>query len=991
MTLDGCVSALAGKAPKLLDTRGLCPFSGLILPGPDSEYDSKGAPKLPNEDFRVNVLRSYNILDTAPEARFDRLTSLAARIFKAKASLVTLVDSERVWFKSNVGFEGCDEVPRHTSFCPYVTLPTSSPCLVVLDATKDGRFSQNPLVTGEPHMRFYAGVPLETEGGFVLGSFCLVDFEPRESFSQHDQELLIGLAKLAVQEIEKHNKAAELQRLQHKRFEEDKRGLLQAIDAFSEGLVLCDVSQKGQPIVFVNEGWEKITGYSAQDSLGQHCGSLLQGPLTSLETIETIRSACQEGRPTSVETLNYRKDGTPFWNWLRIRPVVGTNFGLEGLGRNGGSDGDGRYYFGILSDCTRRKEKELELEAIRLREMEAEASVRAKRSFVANISHELRTPMNAILACSQLLTDMSSLTDEQRELSRMIQGSGQQLLRLINDILDFSKMDAGKMELKCAEFNLWGCLDYCTEMLAMRCESKGLDLSYNMDESVPDWIWTDEVRLSQILTNLLSNAAKFTEEGGEVEVSVSAVKKSSRKRVSIDSADAPISPRNTNAKTYPEESANLPEYEIIIAVRDTGIGIPADFQEVLFDAFTQCDNSRTKKYEGTGLGLAISRDLAERMGGRMWVESMEGKGSTFYISIFARGSMRESSGAPLSPQQSLRRAPTPVTGKRALLVGARKSFQKMVGSMLKTWGVEITAAESLEDLQDLLGEEESKANGTKKNGRVCLDTNGLSRGFDVVLVDTFDLGRKAERKPGEFEFQNGSKDEARNRHLALVRASCQLAERWPTFLLTSKETRQLCSQSWRGMENVVFLSRPVRVNPFYATLSQTLAQQDPPSPLTTPRSLLDMMASHEVGGVADQSLEILVVEDNKVNQRVLNKVLKSLEYQRIRTAGNGREVLKLLRQQPADVVLMDVQMPEMDGLTATTRIRADFPEDEQPLVVALTADVGNDIEKECREAGMISYLSKPVQKDQLQRLLAKCGYYKQHPLERKMLKWIDAT
>ncbi|GAQ81462.1 Putative histidine kinase containing cheY-homologous receiver domain [Klebsormidium nitens] len=953
------------------------------MPGPDSVYDPKGAPKLRNEDFRINVLHSYNILDTEPEARFDRLTALAARIFKAKASLVTLVDSERVFFKSNTGsFEGCGEVPRSTSFCPFVTLPTSKPCLVVLDASKDGRFHKNPLVCGEPHMRFYAGVPLETEGGFVLGSFCIVDFEPRESFSEEEQEMLVGLAKLAIQEIEKHNRAAELQRLQQKKFEEDKRGLLQAIDAFSEGLVLVDVSQKGQPIVFVNEGWEKITGYSANESRGQHCGSLLQGPLTSLETTHTITQACKEGRPASVEILNYRKDGTPFWNWLRIRPVEGSNFGLSEDTRNG----QGRYYFGILSDCTRRKEKELELEAIRLRELEAEASVRAKRSFVANISHELRTPMNAILACSQLLTDMPSLTDDQRELSRMIQGSGQQLLRLINDILDFSKMDAGKMELRCAEFNLWGCLDYCVEMLAMRCESKGLDLSYNMDESVPDWIWADDVRLSQILTNLLSNAAKFTEEGGEIEVSVSAVRRSPR-RTSSDGAGAPSSAGRNSA---PENSAHLPEYEVTFAVRDTGIGIPAAFQEVLFDAFTQCDNSRTKKYEGTGLGLAISRDLAERMGGRMWVESEEGKGSTFYVSIFARGSMRESSGVALSPEQAVCRAATPVTGKRALLVGGRNTFQRMVGSMLRVWGLEVSVAASVEELHGLLGPAEKGRLQAPSNGRkfVRVDVGGSQgKPFDVVIVDCFDTVKRT--KHG----RKGAVDGGANGRTApadLVALGCQLAERVPTFLLTSKDTKSLISQ-WADMENAVCLSRSIRINLLYATLLQRLAHQDPLSPLTTPRSLLDSIASDYAEGGDATSLEILVVEDNKVNQRVLNKVLKSLDYDKIRTAGNGREVLELLRQQPADVVLMDVQMPEMDGLTATTRIKADISDEDQPMVIALTADVGNDIEKECREAGMISYLSKPVQKSKLEKLLAKCGYYKQHRSERKMLKWIDAS
>nr|AML77081.1 putative LOV domain-containing protein [Interfilum paradoxum] len=965
-------------------TSGLCggamvphgpPLVGPPRPGPDAEFDPKGAPIPTNEEFRIQVLRSYNILDTEPELRYDRLTSLASMIFHTPVALVSLVDEQRQWFKSNLGLPGCYETDRASSFCAFAMLPSTDPVLVVCDALKDGRFCLNPLVTGDPHIRFYAGAPLVTQGNFVLGSLCIIDFKPREKFTNEEQEMLMSLAQLVVLEIEKHSRALELQRLQVERFEEDKRGLLQAIDAFSEGLVLADVSQKGQPIVFVNEGWETITGYSIQEVLGLHCGSLLEGPLTDIETKKTIADACREERSVSVEILNYRKDGSPFWNWLRIRPVVfpkGTSFG-------GGDNSEmtRRYYFGILSDCTLRKEKELELETIRLQELEAEASVRTKRSFVANISHEIRTPMNAILACSQLLTDMPSLTDEQRELSQMIQGSGQQLLSLINDILDFSKMDAGKMELKAAEFNVWGCIDFCMEMLVLRCESKGLYLSYNIDESVPDWIWADEVRLRQILTNLLSNSAKFTDEGGEVEVSVSA--KRARRRISKEGFDevGPSGPSTTSPAV--DGKADLPEYELTLAVRDTGIGIPAGFQKMLFDAFTQCDNSRTRRYEGTGLGLAISKDLAERMGGTMWVESEEGIGSTFYVTITAPGSMQSTSGRHLSLNQKLPRQSTPITGKRALLVGARAPFHRMVGSMLKAWGVEVCIAASEAQL-GALASAPLPVTAASNGARPCLDLMEIDKSvgnFDVIIVDSPVTGRVFEsEKLGEIL------DDNRNA-IALMQRGCSLGGHVPTLLLTSKNTKNVFSLDADLMGHVMCVSRPVRINPFYSTLLQVLTNVSPATPLTSPVGTLlieDRPAA---------PLQITVVEDNLVNQKVLHKVLRSLKYENIRTANNGLEVLQLMKEHSADVVLMDVQMPEMDGLTATSRIKADFPEERQPMVIALTADVGNDIENECREAGMIGYLSKPVRKSQLENLLRKCLYYKQHPAERRTLKWID--
>ncbi|GAQ84739.1 Putative histidine kinase containing cheY-homologous receiver domain [Klebsormidium nitens] len=1001
------------------------PVGFVMRPGPESEYDPQGAPKPSNEEFRVNVLRSYNILDTEPEPRYDRLTALASMIFHTTVSLITLTDSEITQWKSNTGFAGAPrEVPRWLSFCQYVILPSVDPVLVVCDALKDGRFCKNPLVIGEPHIRFYAGAPLVTQGNFVLGSLCIIDFEPRDQFTAEEQEMLISLAQLVVLEIEKHTRALELQRLQVERFEEDKRGLLQAIDAFSEGLVLCDVSQKGQPIVFVNEGWETITGYSIQDVLGLHCGSLLEGPLTDIKAKQLIAAACQEGSSASVEILNYRKDGTPFWNWLRIRPVVfpkGTSFGGDGP-----ADISSRYYFGICSDCTLRKEKELELEAIRLQELEAEASVRAKRSFVANISHEIRTPMNAILACSQLLTDMASLTDEQRELSQMIQGSGQQLLSLINDILDFSKMDAGKMELKASEFNLWGCLDFCMEMLVLKCENKGLYLSYNMDESVPDWIWADEVRLRQILTNLLSNSAKFTDEGGEVEVSVSA--KRLRRQLSKEGFDGPLSPRGgAPSGTGFDESGDLPEYRITIAVRDTGIGIPVTFQKMLFEAFTQCDNSRTRRYEGTGLGLAISKDLAERMGGKMWVESEEGVGSTFFVTITARGSMQPSTGRSLSPQEILHRPSTAIVGKKALLVGTRGAFHRMVGSMLRAWGLDVSVATSVEELEALAGgrgvevsvseaDASVEASTSGAGERVSANREGVSgntegvstygegvsakrqgvsangwggrlermdvdqgRSFDLFVVDSPVAGRVFDTR--KLEALMAESREA----IELMHRACALGRGIPTVLLTSKNTRNVFQFDMEAMERVICVSQPVRINPFYTTLLQTLANESPAAPLTSPSAL----PANGTPPPHDVPLQIFVVEDNLVNQKVLHKVLKSLGYEDIRTACNGLEVLQLLKEHTADVVLMDVQMPEMDGLTATTRIKADFPEERQPMIIALTADVGNDIEKECREAGMISYLSKPVRKAQLERLLSKCMYFKQHPAQRRTLKWID--
>ncbi|CAI7919947.1 unnamed protein product, partial [Closterium sp. NIES-53] len=586
-----------------------------------------GAPRPSNEEFRLQVLRRFAILDTEPNSRFDRITALAAQIFKCPISLVAFVEDERQWFKSTFGLPGVCETDRESSFCAYMLLPNRNPCLVVRDALEDSRFVHNKLVVGPPYIRFYAGAPVTTSGGFVIGSLCVIDTVPHPEFSPEQESLLVALASLVTLEMDKHSQEIEVQRQQADKFEEDKRGLLLAIDAFSEGLVLVDVSQPRQPVVFVNEGWEEITGYSIEHVVGLHCGSILQGPGSNMTAVETMRKAVETGGSASVELMNYKRDGTPFWNWLRIHPVPPGSSFLP-------TDKNQRYYFGILSDCTARKENEWQLESMRMAEVEREASMRAKRQFVANISHEIRTPMNAVLACAQLLQDAPNLTQDQVELVHMISGAGQQLLSLITDILDFSKqLDAGKMEMHEREVSLWACLDFCMELLVLKSQRKGLDLSYNVDPSVPQWIWADEVRLRQILTNLLSNAAKFTDEGGQVEVSVSATLLPDPEREEGEQQQ----------QGEEEPWRVLPWFEIQFSVRDTGIGMPPEFASVIFEAFTQCDNSRTRRYEGTGLGMAIAKDLTERMGGRIWVDTELGKGSTFHFTIHAHGSMVEAS------------------------------------------------------------------------------------------------------------------------------------------------------------------------------------------------------------------------------------------------------------------------------------------------------------------------------------------------------------
>ncbi|GJP32188.1 hypothetical protein CLOM_g6894 [Closterium sp. NIES-68] len=1318
-------------------------------PPPGVPFDPAGAPRPSNEVFRLQVLRRFAILDTEPNSRFDRITALAAQIFKCPISLVAFVEDDRQWFKSTYGLPGVCETNRESSFCAYMLLPNRKPCLVVRDALEDSRFVHNKLVVGPPYIRFYAGAPVTTSGGFVLGSLCVIDTVPHPEFSADQESLLVALASLVTLEMDKHSQEMEVQRMQADKFEEDKRGLLLAIDAFSEGLVLVDVSQPRQPVVFVNEGWEEITGYSIEQVVGLHCGSILQGPGSNMTAVETMRKAVETGGSASVELMNYKRDGTPFWNWLRIHPVPPGSSFLP-------TDKNQRYYFGILSDCTARKENEWQLESMRMAEVEREASMRAKRQFVANISHEIRTPMNAVLACAQLLQDAPNLSPDQVELVQMISGAGQQLLSLITDILDFSKLDAGKMEMHEREVSLWACLDFCMELLVLKSQRKGLDLSYNVEPSVPQWIWADEVRLRQILTNLLSNAAKFTDEGGEVEVSVSATQ-------------LPDPERGEEGEQQGEEETwhVLPWFEIQFSVRDTGIGMPAEFASVIFEAFTQCDNSRTRRYEGTGLGMAIAKDLSERMGGRIWVETELGKGSTFHFTIQAHGSMVEASNmlpsllanqanaglllksstapavsgataaaptaaaslrsslllpsssstpsstsaasaavsAAVPPRSPTSRSPqqfpratsvpvptaaaaasadatdsaaaaatataalssdaqpalttpdasaepptlsnpetdnpslqplalppdsaptpsplhtlfltpplTPLTGKRALLVGVPTTFHRMLGSMLAAWGISCTAVRTVDAFWDqwtgeegglgraagcsekeqqksLLkvyrsgswsdlplfgwgdeegggesgggkggavgrgegkerakgypralstprgvfagrGEQESPGedgddgddgddggvggevdggsgnreledgegggrDGREGQKRSCEELSFLARvqarqgqRFDVVLVDGPVTSSKAAVGQGRYGRGGGgalasavasigSVQQEQERALLMMHLGCACASTAPTFLFLSKHSKRQLPFDPALLRKVAVLSRPVRVNQLYKHLIQYLAPSalatlpavpdspryetpaffDEPldlrpapsaiSPSPAPSGLsgisvpssfsgcssaplaslpASIPASVSTAGPAAGSgpeevakavardvaalrvavvkepmplgvrterssprpgdLQVLIAEDNIVNQRVLLKLLNGIGVRSCFTAINGLEVMQRLRQVTVDLVLMDVQMPEMDGLTATACLRRELPPEQQPVVAALTADVGSGIESECKAAGMNSYLSKPVSKPALQHFIVRCLSWKQKGAIDP-LKWMD--
>ncbi len=646
-----------------------------------------------------------------------------------------------------------------------------------------------------------------------------------------------------------------------KRAEERTAELKKLSETVEQSPVTVVITDKNGTIEYVNPTFCEKTGYSAKEAIGQNPRILKSG--TNPESYyKDLWDTILSGRTWRGELLNRKKNDEEFWESASISPIKN-------------DDGEITHFVAVKEDITAKKQMEEEL--IQSKRAADEAN-KAKGDFVANMSHEIRTPMNAVIGMTHLALK-TELTPKQRDYLNKIESSANSLLGIINDILDFSKIEAGKLDIESVEFNLDNVLDNLANLVTVKAhEKENVEVLFNTAWEVPRFLVGDPLRLGQILINLANNAVKFTE-SGEIIVSTELV------------------------------SQNEDQVTLKFSVSDTGIGLNEEQIAKLFQSFSQADTSTTRKFGGTGLGLTISKRLTEMMGGKIWVESEPGRGSTFsFTANFGLG--KEKAEKRLVPSPDLQ-------GIKVLVVDDNASSRQILEKILESFSFEVTLAAS--------GEE----------GLAELESTAKDQPYDLVIMDW--------KMPG----MDGIEASKRIKHHK------DLGNIPPIILITAYGREEIMQQAEQlGLEG--FLLKPVSQSVLFDTIIQAMGHE------VRKVSRVDRKKEDRADDLrAIYGARVLLVEDNEINQQVAKEILESAGLN-VSLANNGQEGVSAVKENNYDAVLMDIQMPVMNGYEATREIREDERFKDLPII-AMTGHITKPIDPDQLFATLLKWI-KPSEK-----------------------------
>ena len=831
---------------------------------------------LGNLSSKVKLSEAIEIPDDVFE-KWQKMVDLMAEIIGVPAGLIMKVHENEIEVfvtsssKGNPYEKGEKANLKTGLYCETVMARRGE--LLVPDARKDSDWDHNPDI--ELNMVSYLGVPLLWPNEEIFGTMCVLDndensytqlyHELLQQFRQTveaDMKLLVNIQELNL-EIEERKQAEKL-------ILQTSNRLLKAQSIGKMGFIEANL-KSGE--IYWSENLYNIYGVDPQTEL---TFEFIVG-LTHPDDIEYAggyaeSTAKGEKENYKIDHRVIRQDNDEvLWVQSQVELVRDAN-------------GKPDYLLGLILDITERKRAETELEDAKEK---AETATQSKSDFLANMSHEIRTPMNVIIGMSSLALK-SNLDKKQQNYIEKVHRSGIGLLGIINDILDFSKIEAGKLEIELISFQIEDVLDSLRNVVGLKSLEKGLELLFDIDPSLPLTLRGDPLRLEQILLNLAGNAVKFTEHG-EVVVKV--------KCLSLN-----------------EEFVHLE-----ITVSDTGIGLALNEQKSLFQPFSQADASTTRKYGGTGLGLAISKDLIERMGGKIWVNSSEGDGSTFGFDIELQVIKDENI--------NLVNANTSLSGKRALVVDDNDASREILENMLKSLTFDVVLSSSgMEAIAELEAAEEQ------------------NKQFELVLMDW--------KMPDMDGIETMRK----------IRANQLLAE-VPTIIMVSAYNRDDALENASDNPPDDFLIKPVSPSTLFDSLTKQFSVDAKTYLDKALKNVVDISNIEKLKGA-----RVLLVEDNELNMELAMELLTNAGLV-MTSVSNGLEALNILETQTFDGVLMDIQMPVMDGYTAARKIREQPRFNDLP-VIAMTANAMVGDRQRSIDAGMNDHIPKPIDVEHVLSVMA---------------------